>query len=100
GLDVNGTPIERHVLARDLQLHADGLDFQVVSSWGRAHLKSRLLGRFNAYNLLAALSVLLVKGVSLEHAVRALAQATTVPGGSEVRDFSDRDFVKSLVGAS
>src|SRR5262249_34695195 len=57
GLEHNGTPVQRHVLGRALQLHVDGLDFEVVSSWGRAHLKSRLLGRFNAYNLLAALSV-------------------------------------------
>jgi UDP-N-acetylmuramoyl-L-alanyl-D-glutamate--2,6-diaminopimelate ligase len=83
GLNGGATPIERHVLAHGLELHADGLDFDVHSSWGRAHLHSRLLGRFNAYNLLAALSVLLVKGVALEHAVHALSQATTVPGRIE-----------------
>ena len=83
GLNGGATPMQRHVLAHDLQLHSDGLDFDVHSSWGRAHLHSRLLGRFNAYNLLAALSVLLVKGIALEHAVHALSQTTTVPGRIE-----------------
>ena len=83
GLDHGPLPSERHVLGCDLHLHADGLDFDVVSSWGRQRLNSRLLGRFNAYNLLAALAVLLVKGVELPQAVKALSQATTVPGRIE-----------------
>ncbi len=83
GLDHGPIPGQRHVIGRDLRLHADGLDFDVVSSWGRQRLTSPLLGRFNAYNLLAALSVLLTKGVALEHAVKALSQATTVPGRIE-----------------
>jgi UDP-N-acetylmuramoyl-L-alanyl-D-glutamate--2,6-diaminopimelate ligase len=83
GLDQNGTPVQRHVLGRNLNLHADGLDFEVASTWGRAQLHSRLLGRFNAYNLLAALATLLVKGVELGRAVEALGKATTVPGRIE-----------------
>ncbi len=73
----------RHVLADDVQLSADGMRFQVRSSWGAALLRSRLLGRFNVYNLLAALTVLLEKGVTLSDAVGALSASHTVPGRIE-----------------
>lgn len=71
------------VLGRNLQLHANGLSLDIDSSWGHARLDSRLLGRFNAYNLLAALAAVLHKGIALPEAVAALAQATTVPGRIE-----------------
>jgi len=73
----------RYVLADEVQWTASGLSFQVRSSWGAARLRSRLLGRFNVYNLLAALSVLLEKGVALDDAVRALSESRTVPGRIE-----------------
>lgn len=83
GLD--GTP-PRHgvfLIGRALKLHAAGLELELDGSWGKARLESRLLGRFNAYNLLAALAVLLVKGIPLSRAVEALSRAGTVPGRVE-----------------
>ena len=74
---------QRYVLGIDLQAHRGGLSFAIRSSWGEARLTSRLLGRFNAYNLLAALAALLHAGVPLDEAVNALAQAETVPGRIE-----------------
>lgn len=73
----------QYVIARQLRFHDQGLSFEVESSWGRAMLSSRLLGRFNVHNLLAALSALLLKPVPLQQAVAALEQATTVPGRME-----------------
>ncbi len=70
----------RSVLALDVQLHAAGLTIEVESSWGCAQLNSQLLGRFNAYNLLACLSVLLEQGVEMDAAIAALAEVPTVPG--------------------
>ena len=72
-----------HVLADELRLHAGGLSLAVRSSWGSARLDSRLLGRFNASNLLAALAALLSRGIALEAAVAALAESHTVPGRVE-----------------
>ncbi len=83
GSDRAGAPGERYVLGLDLQLHSAGLRFDVRSSWGEARLDSRLLGRFNAYNLLAALAALLHAEVPLKDAVAALASASTVPGRVE-----------------
>ncbi|MDB5985383.1 MAG: UDP-N-acetylmuramoyl-L-alanyl-D-glutamate--2,6-diaminopimelate ligase [Nevskia sp.] len=74
---------ERYVLGLDLHLHSAGLRFDIRSSWGEARLDSRLLGRFNAYNLLAALAALLHAEIPLNDAVAALAASTTVPGRIE-----------------
>lgn len=71
------------LIARDLQLSTEGLAFTLDSSWGPAAVRSRLLGRFNVYNLLAALAALLAKGVSLAEAVPVLARLHTVPGRIE-----------------
>lgn len=68
------------VLARDLVADADGIRFKAVTPWGTAQLSSKMLGRFNASNLLAALAVLLVSGVALEDAVRELGKVESVAG--------------------
>ncbi|MFP5306859.1 MAG: Mur ligase family protein, partial [Gammaproteobacteria bacterium] len=72
-----------YVIGRDLQLTPSGIRFTLDTSWGRAQLDSRLLGRFNAYNLMAAAAALLARGIALERVVSALAQSRTVPGRIE-----------------
>lgn len=72
-----------YVIGRELQLTPRGIAFTLDTSWGRARLASRLLGRFNAYNLMAAAGVLLAKGIDLDAVVEALAQSQTVPGRIE-----------------
>lgn len=70
-------------VARDVATRAKGLRFQVVRGAETATLDSRLLGRFNVYNLLAAAAVLAESGVPLADACHALALARTVPGRAE-----------------
>lgn len=82
GLD-GGRPQTDHVIGRDLQLSPEGIALTLDTSWGRAELRSRLLGRFNAYNLMAAAAVLLARGHALDSVVAALAQSQTVPGRIE-----------------
>lgn len=72
-----------YVRGLNLQAHAAGLTMDVESSWGRGRLRSRLLGRFNASNLLAVLSVLAWLGVPLPTALSRLEQSNTVPGRME-----------------
>src|SRR5690606_6376106 len=57
-----------------------GLHLRVHSDWGDADLAAPLLGRFNAANLLAVLTTLLVSGVKLDDACGALALITPPPG--------------------
>jgi UDP-N-acetylmuramoyl-L-alanyl-D-glutamate--2,6-diaminopimelate ligase len=68
------------VEGRNLQLGAAGIAFDVVSPWGRAAVRSPLLGAFNAANLLATLSVLLASGVDAGEAAAALGRLAPVPG--------------------
>jgi UDP-N-acetylmuramoyl-L-alanyl-D-glutamate--2,6-diaminopimelate ligase len=71
------------VQALSVQPSTDGLALSVSTPIGEAQLRSPLLGRFNASNLLAVLSVLLVAGVPLAEAAGALAQAQPVAGRME-----------------
>jgi UDP-N-acetylmuramoyl-L-alanyl-D-glutamate--2,6-diaminopimelate ligase len=68
------------VVGKKLQLSQAGLHLTVNTDWGNAELDAPLLGRFNAANLLAVLTTLLVSGVKLDDACRALAHITPPPG--------------------
>lgn len=63
------------VCARDVAAGPMGAQLSVDTPWGSAQLQLRLPGTFNIYNALAALSVALSQGVSLEQAARALGAA-------------------------
>lgn len=81
---INGeTPELPHLIARELVLDGSGISFVVDSHLGRVPMRSRLLGRFNVHNLLAALGALISADVSLADAGAALEQANTVPGRIE-----------------
>lgn len=68
------------VAARKLDLSTRGLRLEIATPWGAASLESPMLGRFNAYNLLGVLSVLVLSGVPLNVAAEALANVHPVPG--------------------
>jgi UDP-N-acetylmuramoyl-L-alanyl-D-glutamate--2,6-diaminopimelate ligase len=71
------------VIGRKLELDIHGLRLEVNTPWGSGLLESRLLGRFNASNLLAALASLCVSGLPFGEALRRLAATRTVPGRME-----------------
>ncbi|MBI1175596.1 MAG: UDP-N-acetylmuramoyl-L-alanyl-D-glutamate--2,6-diaminopimelate ligase [Sideroxydans sp.] len=70
----------RMVHGSALRMDGDGLELQLHTSWGGATLRSGLIGRFNASNLLGALAVLLVGDAALADAVRELGRVRAVPG--------------------
>ena len=72
--------LEFFLEAENIRLTQEGLVFGLLSSWGRAEVKSTLHGRYNVANLLGVLGVLLGAGVALEQAVAAVA-ALTSPSG-------------------
>ncbi len=72
--------LEFFLEAENIRLMQEGLVFGLLSSWGRAEVKSRLHGRFNVANLLGVLGVLLGAGVALEQAVAAVAALSSPPG--------------------
>ncbi len=71
------------VRGSQLKLSPGGLHMKVHTPAGEGILHSPLLGRFNASNLLAALSVLLLQGKSLRHALDRLETVQPIPGRME-----------------
>jgi UDP-N-acetylmuramoyl-L-alanyl-D-glutamate--2,6-diaminopimelate ligase len=67
----------------ELRTTTAGLTIQVESSSGAGTLRSRLVGEFNAENLLAVLGVLLAWRVPLQQALVALATCAPPPGRME-----------------
>lgn len=71
------------VEGRNLRVSLDGVSFDIASPWGRATLRSPLIGGFNAANLLGSLATLLVSGVGLDQSVAMLEKVQPVPGRME-----------------
>lgn len=76
-------PTASYVIGESLVLHPRGLRLDLTSTQGNGRIDSALLGRFNAYNLLAVATVLIEAGVPVADVCSALGQARTVPGRAE-----------------
>jgi UDP-N-acetylmuramyl-tripeptide synthetase len=72
--------VSADITASDLQLNDAGLSMQVTTPQGNALISASVLGRFNAYNVLAVLATLLALKVSLADAVAAIANIKPVIG--------------------
>jgi UDP-N-acetylmuramoyl-L-alanyl-D-glutamate--2,6-diaminopimelate ligase len=77
-------PARAHWLAASsIESDAAGLRLAVTGSYGDCELRTRLLGAFNADNLLVSLGVLLLWGFDLDAAANALARVDAPPGRME-----------------
>jgi UDP-N-acetylmuramoyl-L-alanyl-D-glutamate--2,6-diaminopimelate ligase len=76
-----------------LDLSTRGLKLEITTPWGAAQLSSRLIGGFNAANLLGVLGVLMTAEVSLQDAVDALAHVEAVPGRLQMIRLPDAPLV-------
>lgn len=72
------------VRGEGLHQSQEGMRLRVRSDWGDADLHAPLIGRFNAANLLAVLSTLLLLDVGLDEACHALAHVEPPPGRMQV----------------
>ncbi len=66
--------------AEVLTMDADGMALRLHSPWGRAELRTGLIGQFNALNLLATAGALTLLGMSWNDTVRELEAVQAVPG--------------------
>ena len=64
----------------DLSLSLDGLEFQARTPRGLVHVRSRLVGRPNAYNVLAALSTAMALDVPFGAIEEGIWNLSNVPG--------------------
>ena len=65
--------------ATDIKWDMNGTCFTLLSPQGNATVRTRLLGKFNVYNLLAALGVLYAQGYNLSEVLPALEHFSGVP---------------------
>jgi len=63
-----------------LASNARGLSLNVETPWGRGELDTRLVGEFNAQNVLGVLGTLLVSGIEFEAAIVMLSDVEAPPG--------------------
>jgi UDP-N-acetylmuramoyl-L-alanyl-D-glutamate--2,6-diaminopimelate ligase len=81
------------VRADSVRPTAAGLEISLSSHCGGGVLHSRLLGRFNAANLLAVLLVLIDQGLELREALHRLSRISTVAGRMEAYGGGDSPTV-------
>jgi UDP-N-acetylmuramoyl-L-alanyl-D-glutamate--2,6-diaminopimelate ligase len=72
------------LFARVKRAGLDGVELDIGGKFGTARLASKLIGEFNAENLLSALGALLAQDVALKPACAALGAARPAPGRMEV----------------
>ena len=70
-----------------------GLSLDVASPWGSGSLATRLLGRFNAYNLLAAVAIACLHGHRLDAVLRRLHGAEPIAGRMQPMGGGSRPLV-------
>ena len=68
------------VAATGIAMTGGGIALSVSTPWGRGAVESRVVGEFNAQNLLGVLAVLLESGIAFDAALESLA-ALTPPAG-------------------
>jgi UDP-N-acetylmuramoyl-L-alanyl-D-glutamate--2,6-diaminopimelate ligase len=78
-----GFGLEADFRAIDFRQSARGMSFKLSAAGKSFLVRSPLIGRFNVYNLLAALAATKAVGIPLREAVAAIADAPQVPGRME-----------------
>lgn len=68
------------ISVKSLELTEQGMRLEVQTPFGDAVISAGVVGRFNAYNLLAVLATLLASNISLNDAVKALSTLKPVAG--------------------
>jgi UDP-N-acetylmuramoyl-L-alanyl-D-glutamate--2,6-diaminopimelate ligase len=66
--------------AEDVSMAASGMTFRLQSPLGGMELCTRLTGKVNVYNLLAASACAVARGLTLEEVAAGVASLTHVPG--------------------
>ncbi len=72
--------------ATALEMFASGMHFKMTTPFGVASIQTRLTGRVNVYNLLAASAAAMARGLTLEQVVAGAAALEHVPGRFQTVD--------------
>ena len=71
------------VFAENFTLDSRGIKAKLATPWGKVELDSKLMGKHNLYNMMAAAGTLLSLGSSPETTGRALSELRRIPGRLE-----------------
>lgn len=71
------------IMAKDIQLASNGTSFLLQTPKGEAKITSKLMGKFNVYNMLAAVGAAICSGVPFDTICKALQETTGVAGRFE-----------------
>lgn len=95
GYSLNGEEYSSKAVVRAIrhEFNAKGFYLDIETPWGRGDLNCKLMGRFNAENVLATLAVLLVLELPLEEALRRLHRLRAVAGRMEAFGGKDKPLV-------
>jgi UDP-N-acetylmuramoyl-L-alanyl-D-glutamate--2,6-diaminopimelate ligase len=98
-VDTAGSPVTygisrpADVTTGPLSFSIDGLAFDARTPQGTVHVRSKLVGRPNAYNILAAVGTTAALGLPLDAIETGVAQLTGVPGRFELASTATDDIV-------
>ncbi|HEY0796569.1 MAG TPA: UDP-N-acetylmuramoyl-L-alanyl-D-glutamate--2,6-diaminopimelate ligase [Acidisarcina sp.] len=77
--------------ASNVRMTASGMKFELTTPLGSTTIDTRLTGRVNVYNLLAAATAAIARGLTLEQVAAGAANLACVPGRFQTVD-SAQDF--------
>jgi UDP-N-acetylmuramoyl-L-alanyl-D-glutamate--2,6-diaminopimelate ligase len=83
--------------AKNVHIHSQGTQFDLVCPQGQWMVKTPLLGTFNVYNCLAALAVCYAQGYDLTQSIEALKTFSTIPGRLEKILSAKNDGIDAFV---
>lgn len=78
-----GLSEQAQVRAADISIRADGTSFTLITPLGSTTINTTLIGKFNVYNLLAAISAVIPEGLTLEQIKAAIEGIQGVAGRFE-----------------
>jgi UDP-N-acetylmuramoyl-L-alanyl-D-glutamate--2,6-diaminopimelate ligase len=81
-----GIKNDSDVAAKNISMTSKGINFLLTSFKGEIEINLQLVGLFNVYNALAAITSALIEGIPLKNIKNSLSQLTNIDGRMEVVD--------------
>lgn len=81
-----GIDLPADISARNISMNASGTTFELVTPLGVFKVTTKLVGKFNVYNVLASIAVALVYQIPLKQIIESIEAVQGVPGRMELVD--------------
>ncbi|NMD69406.1 UDP-N-acetylmuramoyl-L-alanyl-D-glutamate--2,6-diaminopimelate ligase [Bacillus sp. DNRA2] len=81
-----GIDLPADISARNISMNAGGTTFELVTPLGASVVTTKLVGKFNVYNVLASIAVALVYRIPLKQIIESIEAVQGVPGRMELVD--------------